>query len=75
MWNRGPAPMRPYETDFPTDGGATFMEVGNGIMGDMCGTYVRIQVRWICLSWNCPKELVLQEKSNVQKDGKSKHCG
>jgi predicted dehydrogenase len=68
MWT-GPAPLRPYD-DLPhRRWWRTFMEYGNGIMGDMC-IHMLDMVRWmIGLGW--PKSVASSGGILVQKDGKS----
>ncbi|HEY1379363.1 MAG TPA: Gfo/Idh/MocA family oxidoreductase [Gemmataceae bacterium] len=78
MWT-GPAPLRPY--DAPPNPNAwneplphrrwwrTFMEYGNGIMGDMC-IHMLDMVRWMLdLGW--PKRVESAGGILVQKGGKS----
>jgi predicted dehydrogenase len=78
MWT-GPAPLRPY--DAPPNPNAwneplphrrwwrTFMEYGNGIMGDMC-IHMLDMVRWMLdLGW--PKTISSNGGILVQKGGKS----
>ncbi|MDO9375880.1 MAG: Gfo/Idh/MocA family oxidoreductase [Ferruginibacter sp.] len=68
MWT-GPAPLRPYD-DLPHKRWwRTFMEYGNGIMGDMC-VHMFDTVRWMLqLGW--PKRISSTGGIYVQKDGKS----
>jgi predicted dehydrogenase len=68
MWT-GPAPMRPYD-DLPhRRWWRTFMEYGNGIMGDMC-IHMLDTVRWMLgLGW--PKRIYSTGGIFVDKDGKS----
>jgi predicted dehydrogenase len=78
MWT-GPAPLRPYDAP-PNDlyGNAfvphrrwwrTFMEYGNGIVGDMC-IHMLDMVRWMLdLGW--PKTISSTGGIYVQKGGKS----
>lgn len=78
MWT-GPAPLRPYDSP-PNDlyGNAfvphrrwwrTFMEYGNGIVGDMC-IHMLDMVRWMLdLGW--PKTVSSAGGIYVQKGGKS----
>jgi predicted dehydrogenase len=68
MWT-GPAPLRPYD-DLPhRRWWRTFMEYGNGIMGDMC-IHMLDMVRWILgLGW--PKRISSAGGILVQKEGKS----
>jgi predicted dehydrogenase len=78
MWT-GPAPMRPYDAPpNPQYGGRrvphrrwwrTFMEYGNGIMGDMC-VHMLDMVRWMLdLGW--PKTISSAGGILVEKTGKS----
>jgi predicted dehydrogenase len=78
MWT-GPAPLRPYDAPpNPNHGNArvphrrwwrTFMEYGNGIMGDMC-IHMLDMVRWMLdLGW--PKRVGSAGGILVQKEGKS----
>ncbi|MDF9799479.1 putative dehydrogenase [Catalinimonas alkaloidigena] len=68
MWT-GPAPMRPYDGLPHRRWWRTFMEYGNGIMGDMC-VHMLDTVRWMLdLGW--PKRISSQGGIYVQKDGKS----
>src|SRR6476660_8208032 len=78
MWT-GPAPLRPYDSPpNPNHGNAlvphrrwwrTFMEYGNGIMGDMC-IHMLDTVRWMLdLGW--PKRVSSTGGILVQKEGKS----
>jgi predicted dehydrogenase len=78
MWT-GPAPLRPYDAPpNPNYGNArvphrrwwrTFMEYGNGIMGDMC-IHMLDMVRWMLdLGW--PKTISSNGGILVQKGGKS----
>ncbi len=68
MWT-GPAPMRPYD-DLPHKRWwRTFMEYGNGIVGDMC-IHMLDMVRWMAdLGW--PKRISSSGGILVQKEGKS----
>lgn len=68
MWT-GPAPLRPYD-DLPhIRWWRTFMEYGNGIMGDMC-VHMLDTVRWMLgLGW--PKQISSSGGIYVQKEGKS----
>ena len=68
MWT-GPAPLRPYD-DLPHKRWwRTFMEYGNGIMGDMC-IHMFDTVRWMLqLGW--PKRISSTGGIYVQKEGKS----
>lgn len=68
MWT-GPAPLRPYDGLPHRRWWRTFMEYGNGIMGDMC-VHTLDTVRWMLgLGW--PKRITSTGGILVQKDGKS----
>ncbi|MGC4035468.1 MAG: Gfo/Idh/MocA family oxidoreductase [Chitinophagaceae bacterium] len=68
MWT-GPAPMRPYDGLPHVRWWRTFMEYGNGIMGDMC-IHMFDTVRWMLgLGW--PKRVTSTGGIFVQKEGKS----
>ena len=68
MWT-GPAPLRPYDGIPHTRWWRTFMEYGNGIMGDMC-IHMLDTVRWMLkLGW--PKKISSRGGIFVDKDGKS----
>jgi predicted dehydrogenase len=77
MWT-GPAPMRPYDPPMYKDLGAplphrrwwrTFMEYGNGIVGDMC-IHMLDMVRWqLDLGW--PKRIASTGGIYVQKKARS----
>lgn len=68
MWT-GPAPLRPYDGLPHTRWWRTFMEYGNGIMGDMC-VHMLDTVRWMLgLRW--PKRVSSTGGIFVDKDGKS----
>jgi predicted dehydrogenase len=68
MWT-GPAPLRPYDGLPHIRWWRTFMEYGNGIMGDMC-VHMLDTVRWMLgLGW--PKRISSTGGIYVQKDGKS----
>lgn len=68
MWT-GPAPLRPYDGLPHTRWWRTFMEYGNGIMGDMC-IHMFDTARWLLqLGW--PKRISSTGGIYVQKDGKS----
>lgn len=68
MWT-GPAPLRPYDGLPHRRWWRTFMEYGNGIMGDMC-VHMLDTVRWMMdLGW--PSEITSSGGIYVQKDGKS----
>lgn len=68
MWT-GPAPLRPYDGLPHKRWWRTFMEYGNGIMGDMC-VHMLDMLRWqLDLGW--PKRISSTGGILVQKDGKS----
>ena len=68
MWT-GPAPLRPYDGLPHLRWWRTFMEYGNGIVGDMC-VHMFDTVRWMLgLGW--PKRITSSGGIFVQKDGKS----
>jgi len=68
MWT-GPAPMRPYDGLPHIRWWRTFMEYGNGIMGDMC-VHMFDTVRWMLdLGW--PQRITSTGGIYVQKEGKS----
>lgn len=68
LWT-GPAPWRPYDGIPHTRWWRTFMEYGNGIMGDMC-VHMFDCVRWMLdLGW--PNKISSTGGIYVQKDGKS----
>jgi predicted dehydrogenase len=68
MWT-GPAPMRPYDGIPHVRWWRTFMEYGNGIMGDMC-IHMLDSVRWMLgLGW--PKKISSTGGIYVNKEGKS----
>jgi predicted dehydrogenase len=68
MWT-GPAPLRPYDGLPHKRWWRTFMEYGNGIIGDMC-VHMFDTVRWMLkLGW--PKRIISSGGIFVQKDGKS----
>lgn len=68
MWT-GPAPLRPYDGLPHVRWWRTFMEYGNGIMGDMC-VHMFDTVRWMLqLGW--PKRISSTGGIYVQKEGKS----
>src|SRR5207249_3436936 len=68
MWT-GPAPMRPYCQWTHPRSWRTFMEYGNGIVGDMC-VHMLDMVRWLLgLGW--PKRVSSTGGILVQKGGKS----
>ena len=65
----GPAPLRPYDTIPHVRWWRTFMEYGNGIVGDMC-VHMLDTVRWMLgLGW--PKRVSSSGGIFVQKGGKS----
>jgi predicted dehydrogenase len=65
----GPAPMRPYDGLPHVRWWRTFMEYGNGIMGDMC-IHMFDTVRWMLkLGW--PKRISSTGGIYVEKEGKS----
>jgi predicted dehydrogenase len=68
MWT-GPAPLRPYDGIPHVRWWRTFMEYGNGIMGDMC-VHMFDTVRWMLqLGW--PTRISSTGGIYVQKEGKS----
>lgn len=68
MWT-GPAPLRPYDGLPHKRWWRTFMEYGNGIMGDMC-VHMLDTARWMLnLGW--PKRITSTGGILVQKEGKS----
>jgi predicted dehydrogenase len=68
MW-AGPAPLRPYDGLPHTRWWRTFMEYGNGIMGDMC-IHMLDTVRWMLdLGW--PKRISSTGGIYNDKTGKS----
>jgi len=68
MWT-GPAPLRPYDGIPHVRWWRTFMEYGNGIMGDMC-VHMLDAVRWLLnLGW--PKTITSNGGIFVDKGGKS----
>ena len=68
MWT-GPAPLRPYDGLPHIRWWRTFMEYGNGIMGDMC-IHMFDTVRWMLkLGW--PTRISSTGGIYVQKEGKS----
>ncbi len=68
MWT-GPAPLRPYDGLPHRRWWRTFMEYGNGIMGDMC-VHMLDTARWMLgLGW--PNRISSTGGILVQKDGKS----
>jgi len=68
MWT-GPAPLRPYDGLPHRRWWRTFMEYGNGIMGDMC-IHMLDTVRWMLkLGW--PRRVASTGGILVQREGKS----
>jgi len=68
MWT-GPAPLRPYDGLPHRRWWRTFMEYGNGIMGDMC-VHMLDTARWMLgLGW--PQRISSTGGIFVQKEGKS----
>ena len=68
LWT-GPAPLRPYDGLPHLRWWRTFMEYGNGIMGDMC-VHMFDTVRWMLkLGW--PRRIWSSGGIWVQKEGKS----
>lgn len=68
MWT-GPAPLRPYDLVPHVRWWRTFMEYGNGIVGDMC-VHMLDTVRWMLgLGW--PARISSSGGIFVQKEGKS----
>jgi predicted dehydrogenase len=68
MWT-GPAPLRPYDGLPHKRWWRTFMEYGNGIMGDMC-IHMLDMLRWqLDLGW--PTRISSTGGILVQKEGKS----
>jgi predicted dehydrogenase len=68
MWT-GPAPLRPYDGIPHKRWWRTFMEYGNGIVGDMC-VHMFDTARWMLgLGW--PKRVTSAGGIFVQKEGKS----
>lgn len=68
LWT-GPAPLRPYDGLPHKRWWRTFMEYGNGIMGDMC-VHMLDTARWMLdLGW--PKRISSSGGILVQKEGKS----
>ena len=68
MWT-GPAPLRPFDGLPHKRWWRTFMEYGNGIMGDMC-VHLLDTTRWMLgLGW--PRRITSSGGIFVQKDGKS----
>lgn len=68
MWT-GPAPMRPYNPLVHPRSWRSFMEYGNGIVGDMC-IHMFDAVRWMLnLGW--PVRITSSGGIIVRKDGKA----
>jgi predicted dehydrogenase len=68
MWT-GPAPLRPYDGLPHKRWWRTFMQYGNGIMGDMC-IHMLDMIRWqLDLGW--PQTISSAGGILVQKEGKS----
>lgn len=68
LWT-GPAPLRPYDQSPHRRWWRTFMEYGNGIMGDMC-VHMLDTARWMLgLGW--PRRISSTGGILVQKEGKS----
>ncbi len=68
LWT-GPAPLRPYDGLPHLRWWRTFMEYGNGIVGDMC-VHMLDTARWMLgLGW--PKRVTSTGGIYVQKEGKS----
>ncbi len=68
LWT-GPAPLRPYDGLPHLRWWRTFMEYGNGIVGDMC-VHMLDTVNWLLgLGW--PRRISSAGGIYVQKDGKS----
>lgn len=68
MWT-GPAPLRPYDGLPHRRWWRTFMEYGNGIVGDMC-VHMFDTARWLLgLGW--PQKISSTGGIYVQKEGKS----
>ena len=68
MWT-GPAPLRPYDGLPHRRWWRTFMEYGNGIVGDMC-VHMLDTARWM-LNVGWPNQVTSTGGILVQKDGKS----
>lgn len=68
MWT-GPAPLRPYDQIPHVRWWRTFMEYGNGIVGDMC-VHMLDTARWM-LGVGWPKRITSNGGIFVQKEGKS----
>jgi len=68
MWT-GPAPLRPYDGLPHKRWWRTFMEYGNGIMGDMC-VHMFDTARWM-LGVGWPRRITSTGGIYVQKEGKS----
>ena len=68
MWT-GPAPLRPYDGLPHVRWWRTFMEYGNGIVGDMC-VHMLDTARWM-LNVGWPQRITSAGGIYVQKEGKS----
>ena len=68
MWT-GPAPMRPYNEIAHPRGWRSFVEYGNGIVGDMC-IHMLDTVRWM-LDLGMPDSVASTGGVLVQKDAKA----
>ncbi|HKD35678.1 MAG TPA: Gfo/Idh/MocA family oxidoreductase [Pirellulales bacterium] len=68
MWS-GPAPMRPYDMIPHVRWWRTFMEYGNGIMGDMCVHMLDLTRFMLGLGW--PKRVSSNGGIFVERGGKS----
>lgn len=68
LWT-GPAPLRPYDGLPHLRWWRTFMEYGNGIVGDMC-VHMFDTARWM-LGVGWPEKISSQGGIYVQKEGKS----
>ncbi len=68
LWT-GPAPLRPYDGLPHLRWWRTFMEYGNGIMGDMC-VHMLDTARWM-LGVGWPEKVSSQGGIFVEKEGKS----
>jgi predicted dehydrogenase len=68
MWT-GPAPLRPYDMIPHVRWWRTFMEYGNGIMGDMCVHMLDTTRFMLGLGW--PKRISSNGGIFVEKEGKS----
>jgi len=68
MWT-GPAPMRPYNKMAHPRGWRSFMEYGNGIVGDMC-IHMLDMARWM-LDLGSPRMVSSTGGIMIAKDGKA----